>query len=91
MPDASRHLNQPAASDEYQISEIGAALDRRFERERESMGSHNQFNGSTKFVNWMLALIMILAGAGICGDIVVYGQVQRLQGNVDLLLQGKIK
>lgn len=91
MPDASRHVNQPAASEEYQWQDLGAALDRRFERERTSIGSHSQFNGSTKFVHWMLGLIMLLVAAGICGDVVVYGQVQRLQGNVDLLLQGKIK
>lgn len=69
MPDASRHLSQPAASDEYQIDQIGAALDRRFERERESMGSHNTFNGSTKMISWLLGVNAILIAAAISGGI----------------------
>jgi hypothetical protein len=69
MPDASRHLSQPAASDEYQIQDLGAALDRRFERERASMGSGNTFNGSTRLISWLLGINALLIAAAISGGI----------------------
>jgi hypothetical protein len=105
MSDASRHqsLSQPAASSEEDIREMAsamdrAALDRRFKRERDEirrelqgMGSNNTFNGSTKFVNWMLSVTTALMIASIVGGVVLYGQVQSINTKVDLLIAGHIK
>jgi len=60
-------------------------------RDHEGMGSHATFNGSTKFINSMLSIIAALLIAGICGEVVVYGQVQRLEGAVTLIIEGKIR
>ena len=86
-----------------------AALDRRFAREREAimneledqqkgMGSHNTFNGSSKFVNAMLTLTVTLLTAGICGGVVAYAQLQAIateQKNqkdlINYIIAGKFK
>lgn len=93
MPDASRHLSQPAASSQADIDELADALDRRFERERSyaGMGSGAHFNGSTKFINWMLSVTTALMIASIVGGVVLYGQVQSINTKVDLLIAGHIK
>lgn len=102
MPDASRHIDHPGISDEYKIEQLGgqlgAALDRRFEQERASMGSHNTFNGSTKYVNAMLTLLTGLMLAGIVGGISLYANVAALtqkvsstNEKVDLIIAGKLK
>jgi hypothetical protein len=74
------------------------ALNRRFKREgdqlrseMQGMGSHNTFNGSTKFVNWMLSVTTALMIASIVGGVVLYGQVQSINTKVDLLIAGHIK
>ena len=112
MSDASRHqsLSQPAASSEEDIREMAsamdrAALDRRFKRERDEirrelqgMGSNNTFNGSTKYVNAMLAVITGLMIASVCAMWGMYGKVEAMaveikdvKGTVDLIVAGKIK
>jgi hypothetical protein len=90
MPDLSRHISQPAASRQDDIDDMSEQLDRRFARER-SMGSYNTFNGSTKFVNWMLSVTTALMIAAIVGGVVLYGQVQSINTKVDLLIAGHIK
>jgi len=40
------------------------------------------FNGSTKFVNWMLGLIMLLTAGGIVANVAVYGQVHELMADM---------
>src|ERR1700691_1417560 len=99
-------LSRPAMSTEEDIKEWAsdmdrAALDRRFSRERKAivdeirdnqgMGSHITFNGSTKFVNWMLSVTTALMIASIVGGVVLYGQVQSINTKVDLLIAGHIK
>ena len=95
MPDLSRthSISRPVASSQEDIDEMSEALDRRFARERErgGMGSYNQFNGSTKFVNWMLSVTTALMIAAIVGGVVLYGQVQSINTKVDLLIAGHIK
>jgi hypothetical protein len=92
MNDFTRHISRPVVSSQEDIDEMNAALDRRFARERkEMMGSHNVFNGSTKFVNWMLSVTTALMIASIVGGVVLYGQVQAINTKVDLLISGHIK
>ncbi len=88
MTDLSRGhpLSRPQAMAQDDID----ALNRRFDRER-SMGSGNTFNGSTRFVNWMLSVTTALMIAAIVGGVVLYGQVQSINTKVDLLIAGHIK
>ena len=60
-------------------------------RLRGDAGTGNVFNGSTKYVNAMLALIVGLLVAVICGGVQLYGQVQRIDGKVELIITGHIK
>jgi hypothetical protein len=55
------------------------------------MSDQTPFNGSTRFVNSMLTVLALLVTAAICGEVVVYGQVQVLQSTVTMLVQGRIK
>jgi hypothetical protein len=98
MPDLSRHISRPLASSQADIDDMNDALDRRFARERQGMGSNNTFNGSTKYVNAMLAVITALMVAAVCGMWGMYGKVEALsvkvedvKGTVDLIVAGKIK
>src|ERR1700685_1349866 len=102
MPHLSKGhpISRPAVSTEDDLKEWASnmdrdALDRRFKREREEtrrelqgMGSNNTFNGSTKFVNWMLSVTTALMIAAIVGGVVLYGQVQSINTKVDLLIAG---
>lgn len=58
---------------------------------RAAVSSGNVFNGSTKFVNFMLTLLGGLMLVGIVGGVVLYGQVQTINAKVDLIMQGRIK
>jgi hypothetical protein len=89
---SDRHTSQPAAMAPDEISALNASLDRRFANERKlyGMGSNNYFNGSTKFVNTMLTVLALLVASAICGEVVVYGQVQVLQATVNMLVDGRI-
>lgn len=103
-------ISRPAVSSEQDIREWAEAMDsdalnRRFARERQAMrkelqgmGSYNTFNGSTKYVNAMLAVITALMVAAVCGMWGMYGKVESLsvkvedvKGTVDLIVAGKIK
>jgi len=62
------------------------------------MGSNNTFNGSTKYVNAMLAVITGLMIASVCAMWGMYGKVEAMaveikdvKGTVDLIVAGKIK
>jgi len=48
-------------------------------------------NGSSKFANWMLSVIAGIMIVGVVGGVVLYGQVQRIDAKVDLIIQGRIK
>lgn len=48
-------------------------------------------NGSTKFINAMLTVMSLLIVAAICGEIVVYGEVQVLTATVNMIVQGHLK
>lgn len=98
MTDLSRGhpISRPQAMNQDDID----ALNRRFDREREmrGMGSGNQFNGSTKYVNAMLTLLSGLMLAGIIGGIAMYANVAALtqsvkatNDKVDLIIAGKFK
>lgn len=58
--------------------------------ERQKRYAEQPFNGSTKFVNSMLTVLALLVASAICGEVVVYGQVQVLQSTVSMLVAGKI-
>lgn len=93
---SDRHISQPAASSEEDISDINAQLNRRFKaefaKERAQQIMHQQpFNGSTKYISAMLTLLSMLVAAAICGEVVVYGQVQTLQAQVQMIIGGHIK
>ena len=89
---SDRHLSQPAASSEEDIQDLNEQLRRRFKRERELTHQqimHQQpFNGSTKYISAMLTLLSMLVAAAICGEVVVYGQVQTLNAEVNMILAG---
>ena len=89
--EAHRHISQPAATSREDIEELSSALDRRFARERATFGNQHVFNGSTKFINWMLSVTTALMIAAIVGGVVLYGQVQSINTKVDLLIAGHIK
>jgi hypothetical protein len=90
-----RHISQPAST--VEIDALAAAFDRRNEKMR-GMGNNSTFNGSTKYVNAMLAVITALMVAAVCGMWGMYGKVEALsvkvedvKGTVDLIVAGKIK
>jgi len=56
------------------------------ERRERGMGNGSTFNGSTKFVNFMLSIMMTLVIAAVVGGVVLYGQVQSLSAKVDILM-----
>jgi hypothetical protein len=49
------------------------------------------FNGSTKFINAMLSILVILVAGAITGEVIVYGQVQAIQAQVNLIVMGRVK
>ena len=63
-------------------------LDREFQRK---FYPQRPFNGSTKLITALLALMNILSGAAIVGGVVMYGKVTSLSDKVDLIIQGRIK
>jgi len=78
----------PASSDESHYDELAAAFDRRIKRGHMSIQT---FNGSTKFISAMLTVMAMLIVAAICGEVVVYGQVQTLNAEVALIIAGHTK
>ncbi len=55
------------------------------------MGSGNVFNGSTKIITSLLALMNILTAAAIVGGVVMYGKVTSLEDKVNLIIAGRIQ
>ena len=58
----------------------------------------NIFNGSTKIVTWLMALLNVLVAAGIVGGIMMYGRVgalevgvQDLKDKIGLVIEGRIR
>jgi hypothetical protein len=51
----------------------------------------NIFNGSTKLITSLLAIMNILTAAAIIGGIVMYAKVTSLDDKVTLIIEGKIK
>jgi hypothetical protein len=59
---------------------------------------HRPFNGSTKLVTTLLALMNLLASAAIIGGVIMYGEVkaldvkvENLDNKVELIIMGHIK
>jgi hypothetical protein len=73
------------ATDAYEVTdpeyyqELGWQMDNRV------------FNGSTKVITSLLALMNILTAAAIVGGIVMYGKVEALDSKVDLIITGHIR
>ena len=91
---ARKHLNDT----ENSISKNQYRQWLQHRRDRAGVGSNNYFNGSTKFVNFMLSVIAGLLIAGIGGGILVYGDFKSVQAEVksiheiiDLIVQGKLR
>jgi hypothetical protein len=51
----------------------------------------NIFNGSTKLITSLLAIMNILTAAAIIGGIVMYAKVNSLDDKVTLIIEGKIR
>jgi hypothetical protein len=65
-------------------------------RDYEQLGRHMDkryqiYNGSTKIVTTLLALMNILTAAAIVGGVVMYGKVEALDSKVDLILSGRLR
>lgn len=69
-------ISRPVASSQEDIDNIKDAINRRFVREKHLGGS--QFNGSTKYINCMLAVITSLMVAAVIGMWSMYGKVEAL-------------
>jgi hypothetical protein len=65
--------------DDYNDTELGV------------MGHGNVFNGSTKFINFLLATVTGLLIAAIVGGVALYGKVEAIDTKVDLIITGHIK
>jgi hypothetical protein len=75
-------------TDAYEVDpqdyrELGHRMDHRQQQ--------GPFNGSTKIITSLLALMNILTAAAIVGGIVMYGRVEALDSKVDLIITGHIK
>jgi hypothetical protein len=75
--------------DRQLLESLAKAFDRRY-APRVSIPV-NLHNGSTKFINSMLTILSLLIVAAICGEVVVYGEVQVLQATVNMIVAGHIK
>jgi hypothetical protein len=67
-----------------------------FPEEEDMYARHgNVFNGSTKFINWMLTLIVGLLLAGITGQIYfnnnITEQITKIRTTQELMIEGRIK
>ena len=62
-------------------------------RDYEELGykmDNRVFNGSTKFITFMLAVMNILMAAAIVGGVIMYGRVTSLDDKVNLIIEGRI-
>lgn len=84
----SEPTTRPSALSQRDFDELVSYMERRQAR----ININNQgFNGSTKFVNWMLTVLALLMTAAIAGEVTVYGQVQVLQSTVNYIIEGHMK
>lgn len=84
-----RPFSRPSAGTDVDYAELAKIFDKRYAPR--TFIAHSNFNGSTRFINWMLTVLALLVVAAISGEIVVYGEVQVLQSTVNLMLAGHIK
>jgi hypothetical protein len=49
------------------------------------------YNGSTKLITALMALMNILVAAAVVGGVVLYGKVEALDSKVDLILTGRLR
>jgi hypothetical protein len=82
---------RPYDVDPRHYEELGDDMDKRH-------GSGDIYNGSTKIITWMMALLNVLISAGIIGGIIMYGRVGVLEEKVmdmgtkiDLIITGRIR
>ena len=79
-------------TDAYEIDEPS-----RYEelgRRMDNRGMDNRggiYNGSTKLITSLLALMNLLTAAAIVGGVVMYGRVTSLDEKVNLIIQGRIQ
>jgi hypothetical protein len=89
MSDSHQPFSRPPAGTELDYVELARAFNRLYpSRVNVPVNVHN---GSTKFINTMLTVMSLLIVAAICGEVVVYGQVQVLQATVNMIIQGHVK
>lgn len=81
---------QPLEVDPYRMEALGREMDHR------NKNDHGH-NGSTRFINWSLAMLNGLAIAAVVGGIMMYGRVSALEQRaialeqkVDLIITGHI-
>jgi hypothetical protein len=84
---------RPAAGTEevYRYWEKEMERRRREEDRDEQQGHGGIYNGSTKLITSLLALMNILTAAAIVGGVVMYGRVTALDQKVDLIITGHIR
>ena len=49
------------------------------------------YNGSTRLITGLLALMNVLTAAAIIGGVVMYGKVSALDMKVNLIIEGRIQ
>jgi hypothetical protein len=49
------------------------------------------FNGSTKLITGLLALMNVLAASAVVGGVIMYGKVEALDEKVNLIIEGRIQ
>lgn len=67
--------------DPYRYEKLGRLMDNR----------GGIYNGSTKLITSLLALMNILTAASIVGGIAMYGRVTALDDKVNLIIDGRIQ
>jgi hypothetical protein len=65
--------------DPHDYEELGRYMDNR------------TYNGSTKIITALLALMNLLVAAAVVGGVVLYGKVEALDSKVDLILSGRLR
>lgn len=77
----SQDTNAYEVDDPRDYARLGREMDKRY----------MIYNGSTKIVTTLLALMNILTAAAIVGGVVMYGRVEALDSKVDLILSGRLR
>lgn len=90
MNDPHIPLSRPQMLSQIEIDAIAASFNRIYPA-RVHVPVSVQNGTMSKFINWMLGIVALLAVAGITGQILVYGQVQAMTAKVDILMQERHK